>query len=131
MVRTEKRLSGFRVYQELGIQWSPHAGCRFGTFHLFHGARSAVSTYEKDYPNVTFVISNLGIFGADAPALSSSPFAAWPVPSLARVKGQRPMEDFVDPFIYVGPPSLRLKEKSGDVALDADYMKELQRREAL
>jgi len=45
---------------------------------------------------------------------------------------QRRMEDFVDAFIYVGPPSLRLKEKMPrDVALDADYMKELQRREAL
>jgi hypothetical protein len=136
----------------------------FGTFHLFHGVRSAVSTYEKDYPGVTFIISDLGIFGADSPTLSSSPFAAWPVPSLTRAKGtwlgalelahflpapirmdkecnvltefpkafQRPMEDFVDAFIYVGPPSLPLKEKMpGDVALDADYMKELERREGL
>jgi hypothetical protein len=136
----------------------------FGTFHLFHGVRSAVSTYEKDYPGVTFIISDLGIFGADSPTLSSAPFAAWPVLSLARAKGtwlgaldlahflpaptridkdcnvliefpkpfQRPIEDLVDAFIYLGPQSLPLKEKMpGDVALDAEYMKELQRREAL
>ena len=61
----------------------------FGTFHLMHGvpAGSAVSIYEKDYPNLTFVISDLGIFDTDLPALSSSPFATWPVPSLARAKG--------------------------------------------
>jgi len=45
---------------------------------------------------------------------------------------QRPMEDYVDAFIYLGPQGLRLKEKMpGDVALDAEYMKELRRREAL
>jgi hypothetical protein len=136
----------------------------FGTFHLFHGVRSAVSIYEKDYPDVTFVISDLGIFGADSPTLSSSPFAAWPVPSLARAKStwlggldlahflpaptmidkdckvhtafpkglQRPMEDYVNAFLYLGPEGLRLKEKMpGDVALDADYMKELERRDGL
>ena len=136
----------------------------FGTFHLFHGVRSAVSIYEKDHPRVTFVISDLGIFGADSPTLSSSPFAAWPVPSLTRAKGtwlggldlshflpaptmidkdckvhaafpkglQRPIEDYVDSFLYLGPGGLRLKEKMpGDVALDADYMKELERREGL
>jgi hypothetical protein len=136
----------------------------FGIFHLFHGVRSAVSIYEKDYPGVTLVISDLGIFGADSPTLSSSPFAAWPVPSLARAEGtwlggldlahflpaptmidrdcqvhiafpkvlQRPIKDYVDAFLYLGPAGLRLKEKMpGDVALDADYMKELQRREGL
>jgi hypothetical protein len=136
----------------------------FGTFHLFHGARSAVSIYEKDYPSVTLVISDLGIFGAESPTLSSSPFAAWTVPSFTRAKGtwlggldlshflpaptmidkdckvhaafpkglQRPIEDYVDAFLYLGPGGLRLKEKMpGDVALDADYMKELERREGL
>lgn len=35
----------------------------FGTFHLMHipGAKNAVSIYEKDYPNRTFVISDLGV----------------------------------------------------------------------
>jgi hypothetical protein len=65
----------------------------FGTFHLFHGqaesgmSRNAVSIYEKDYPNVTFVISDLVRFNADSLALPGSPFAAWPIPSIARAKG--------------------------------------------
>ena len=59
----------------------------FGTFHLMHGVRaSAVSIYEKNYPNVTFIISELGTFDTDLPSLSSSTFAAWPVPSLVRTK---------------------------------------------
>jgi hypothetical protein len=38
---------------------------------------------------------------------------------------QRPIEDYVDAFLYLGPGGLRLKEKMpGDVALDADYMKD-------
>ena len=60
----------------------------FGTFHLFHGQESnAVSVYEKDYPNLTFVVSELGIFDTGSPALSSGPFATWPVPSIALAKG--------------------------------------------
>ena len=60
----------------------------FGTFHLFHGVGgSAVSIYEKDYPNLTFVISELGVFDTDLPTLSSSRLATWPIPSLALAKG--------------------------------------------
>jgi len=60
----------------------------FGTFHLVHGVdQSAVSRYEKDYPNLTFVISDLNDFDSDTPALSSSPFANWPIPSIASAKG--------------------------------------------
>ncbi len=60
----------------------------FGLFHLVHGnGASAVSIYEKDYPNLTFVVSQLGTFDTDVPALSSGPFATWPIPSLARTKG--------------------------------------------
>jgi hypothetical protein len=60
----------------------------FGTFHLFHGVgASAVSIFEKDYPNLTFVISDLGFFDTDMPAPPGSLFATWPVPSLARAKG--------------------------------------------
>ena len=59
-----------------------------GTFHLMHGAvGSAVSLDEKEYPNVTLVISDLGAFDTDLPDPSSSPFAAWPIPALARVRG--------------------------------------------
>lgn len=60
----------------------------FGDLHLTHGTeKSAVSLYEKDYPNLTFVISGLGSFDTDLPTLSSSRFATWPFPSLAMTKG--------------------------------------------
>ena len=63
----------------------------FGNFHLMHGAGvgagNAVTIYEKDYPNRTFIISDLGNFDTGSPTLASSPFASWPVPSLARAKG--------------------------------------------
>jgi len=138
----------------------------FGIYHLTHAADpknpSAVSIYEKDHPNLTFVVSDLGTFDTDSPALSSSPFVSWPIPSFARAKGtwlgaldlseflppglsidsdcnvrivisksmQRPMEDFVDAFLYFGPQDLRLKEQMpADIALDVDYMTELARRD--
>jgi hypothetical protein len=63
----------------------------FGNFHLMHGAGvgagNAVTIYEKDYPNRTFIISDLGSFGTDLPKLSSSSFTSWPAPSLALAKG--------------------------------------------
>jgi hypothetical protein len=138
----------------------------FGTFHLMHGVGgNAVSIYEKDYPNVTFVISDLGYFDTDLPTLSSSALASWAFPSLARTKGtwlgalslahflppptmvdkddctvhndfpknlQKPMEELVDGFLYLGPQDLRLWEQMpADIALDVDYMMELQRRNSL
>lgn len=142
----------------------------FGTFHLLHshgegeGEREAVSMYEKNYPNLTYVISDFGTFDARLGDLSSSPLAAWPVPSIARIKGtwlgdlyldrflspgiridkdcnassafpknlQRPMSDLVDALLYLGPQNLRLSEQMpADIALDVDYRRELQRREAL
>jgi hypothetical protein len=137
----------------------------FGTFHLMHGVGgSAVSIYEKDYPNLTFVISDLGAFDTDLPTLSSSALAAWPMPSLARAKGtwlgtldlghfippptridqdckvhhefpkvlQKPMEDLVDAFLYLGPQNLRLREKlPADIALDVNYRIELQKGGAM
>jgi hypothetical protein len=133
----------------------------FGTFHLFHGVGgSAVSIYEKDYPNLTFVISELGAFDTDLPTLSSSRLAAWPIPSVAFAKGtwlgaldlshfippgtridqdcnvhhgfpralQKPTEELVDAFLYLGPQDLRLQEKlPADIALDVTYRTELQR----
>jgi hypothetical protein len=63
----------------------------FGNFHLMHGAGvgagNAVTMYGKDYPNLTFIISDLGDFDTGLPTLSNSSFATWPVPSLARAKG--------------------------------------------
>lgn len=129
----------------------------FGTFHLMHGQKiSAVSTYEKRYPHVTFVISDLG-------NLDTSRFASWPNPSLVPTKGswlgalspsdiwdagvriidckvqngfppelQKPVEDVVDAFLYLGPRDLRLFEPiPASIALDHEYMTELERRAAL
>ena len=60
----------------------------FGTFHLVHGIDdSAVSAYEKDYPNRTFVLSDLSVYDTNRPAASISPFALWPNPSIALTKG--------------------------------------------
>jgi hypothetical protein len=138
----------------------------FGTFHLMHGVGgSAVSIYEKDYPNLTFVISEFGVFDTDLPNLSSSRLARWPTPSLALAKGtwlgaldlghfipppiridekdcevhnefpkalQKPMEDLIDAFLYLGPQDLRLREKiPADIALDASYRAEFQRGGAM
>jgi len=142
----------------------------FGTFHLMHGIDdSAVSAYEKDYPNLTFVISDLRVYDTDRPIASISPFALWPNPSIALTKGtwlgalllsdvfqsgimidpdckmqivlfpprlqkqaQKPMEHYIDAFLYLGPQEFRLSEPiPADIALDADYMTELRRRESL
>jgi hypothetical protein len=136
----------------------------FGTFHLFHMNEvraSSVSIFEKDYPNVTFVISE--VIAADAEV--SAAFANLPSPSLARTKGtrlgaldlghflplaphiderdcsvhnefpkqlQKPMEDLADALLYLGPQDLAIKEPfPAYVALDADYMAEVRRRESL
>jgi hypothetical protein len=134
----------------------------FGAFHLFHGVRNAVSTYEKDYPNVTFIIVDNGYFTGFASS-SENLFVALQPPSLARIKNtwignlgldsffppplfidkncnatsefpkflQKPMGELVDAILYLGPADLRLKEQfPADIALDADYMTELQRRES-
>jgi hypothetical protein len=163
-----------RVHRDEGISsvmekevFSKHrkALMLFGTFHIMHGTRgSAVSLYEKDYPNLTFVISDLGIFDTDLPSLHNSKFVNWPMPAVARAKGtwlgaldlshfippgntidqdcqvhhdfpkalQKPMEEFVDAFLYLGPPDLRLREKiPADIALDVTYRTELQRGSAM
>ncbi len=139
----------------------------FGTFHLVHMndvRASAVSMYEKDYPNVTFIVSELGTFDTNLPTLYDSRFVNWPIPALARAKGtwlgaldishflppptrldqdcnvhhefpptlQKPMQDLVDAFLYLGPQDLRLREKiPADIALDASYRAELQKGGAM
>lgn len=94
----------------------------FGAFHLMHGADgSAVSIYEKDYPNLTFVISDLGFFDTELPALSSSPFVTWPIPSLARAK-----DTWLGGFDlghFLPPPTLIDK----DCNVHTDFSKELQK----
>jgi len=42
---------------------------------------------KRTRPNVAFVISDLGIFDTELSTLFASPFASWPVPSLALTKG--------------------------------------------
>lgn len=129
----------------------------FGTFHLMHGqGANAVSTYEKKYPHVTFVISDLGNY-------DNSRLAAWPNPSLVPTKGtwlgtlspgdiwspgvrildckvqsgfppelQKPVADVIDAFLYLGPRDLRLLEPTpAHIAVDSEYMTELVRRMAL
>lgn len=131
----------------------------FGNLHLMHGGHDAVTIYEADYPNVTFVISDFFDFDTEQ-------FSSWPVPSLVAAKGnwlgaleldrflpapfrienpntcevetkfpgdlQKPMAELVDAFLYLGPQNLRLNEKTpADIALDVVYMSELQRRAAL
>jgi hypothetical protein len=132
-----------------------------GTFHVFHGAPAG---FQKSYPNSTFVIAELGEFGTKLSSLTPNPFAGWPDPSIASVKGtwlgaldlthfypppdivdqdcnyhhgfpkilQGPVENLADAFLYLGLQDLRLWEKiPADIVLDADYMKEWQRRQAL
>lgn len=130
----------------------------FGTFHLFHTSPgSAVAAYEKDYPNLTFVISDLNTFDMRLPV-------SWRFPSLIPAKGtwlgaldlghfypapismdsecrvrnefpkelQRPMADLVDAFLYLSPERLALKEQlPADIVLDSEYWAELKRRETL
>jgi hypothetical protein len=138
----------------------------FGVVHLMHGVSvpppgNAVTIYEKNFPNVTFVINNLGD-DSNLSASSVSQFAPWPIPSLAWAKGtwlgamdfdhvfpvpvkldqdckvhydfpqEKPMADLVDAFLYLGPQHLRLVEPTpADIAVDDDYMSEWLRREAL
>jgi hypothetical protein len=80
----------------------------FGTFHLMHGTEdSAVSSYEKDYPHLTFVISDLGVYDTNRPVGSISPFASWPNPSIALTKdtwlGALSVSDILPPMIWFGP----------------------------
>lgn len=135
----------------------------FGIFHIFHmsGVRaSAVSMYEQNYPDVTYVISELFTASSEVTA----PFAKWPYPSLTRAKDtwvgeldfghffppstridekdcsvhhetpkglQKPMAELVDAFLYLGPSDLALREQlPAYVVLDADYMAEVRRRES-
>ena len=45
---------------------------------------------------------------------------------------QKPIEELVDAFLYLGPQDLRLREKiPADIALDASYRAEFQRGAAM
>lgn len=64
-------------------------------------------------------------FGPDCKVNTSFP------PKLQK-QFQGPIEHFIDAFLYLGPQEFRLNEPMpADIALDADYMTELRRRESL
>jgi hypothetical protein len=97
----------------------------FGTFHIMHGVgASAVSIYEKDYPNRTLVISDLGYFDTNLPSLSSSQFVGWPIPSLARISDTSLGALSLDHFLP--PPTLIDR----DCKVHSDFPKELQKNMA-
>jgi hypothetical protein len=94
----------------------------FGTMHLMHGTNSAVSIYEKEYPNVTFVISDLALFDMNSPDRSRSPLASWPVPSIARIKGT--WLGALD-LGYFFPPPMMINDQ--DCSLHNEFPKNLQK----
>ena len=94
----------------------------FGTMHLMHGTRSAVSIYEKDYPSSTFVISDLALFDMNASDRSHSPLATWPTPSLVRLKGI--WLGALD-LSYFFPPPMTINDK--DCSLHNEFPKDLQK----
>jgi hypothetical protein len=103
-----------------------------------------------------------GLENLDSPFLSSSPFSNWLSPSLALPKGTwlgtlplshffgpgiktdkscvatyfypegKPIEKLVDALLYLGPPSLALREQTpAEIASDPDLTAELNRRATL
>lgn len=53
-------------------------------------------------------------------------------PPRLQKQAQKPLEHYIDAFLYLGPQEFRLSEPiPADIALDADYMTELRRRESL
>ena len=95
----------------------------YGTMHLMHGQeKNAVSIYEKDYPGVTFVISDLGYFDTDSPTLSGAVLPSWPIPSLARATGTW-LGDLDWSHFY--PPPLMINKD--ECVVHNDFPKGLQR----
>jgi hypothetical protein len=53
-------------------------------------------------------------------------------PPKLQKQAQKPLEHFIDAFLYLGLQEFRLSEPMpATIALDADYMTELRRRESL
>ena len=122
----------------------------FGEFHLFHsnksaprGLGSAVRRYERDYPNVTFVIGDTLIFTDAAPPATDeweTRMASWPFPSLIQhIQGtwlgdvdKTYFSEMVDAYLYLGPGDLMLVEpRAAEIFSNKDYMAELHRRAAI
>jgi len=123
----------------------------FGLAHLIHGTpHSAVGIYEKDYPNVTYVIhEHFGFCIVSSPACRYNDelekrMASWPVPSLVAIKGswlgelspgysplapERALPSMADGYLYLGPGGLLLFEHTAaNIVMDKDYMAQLQLR---
>ena len=128
----------------------------FGTGHLYHNDRaggSAVTTYERMYPNRTYVIDAYVGFGAliDQPRgrRLEQRMLEWPKPSVIAIKGtwladldlhyflwpflprMAGMEyaDLVDAYLYLGPADSLVYEKTPNAVLDdVGYVGELTRR---
>lgn len=94
----------------------------FGTMHLMRGTNSAVSIYEEEYPNLTFVISDLAPFDVDSPNRSTIPLATWPIPSLVRLNGT--WLGALD-LSYFFPPPMMINDK--DCSLHNEFPKDLQK----
>lgn len=53
-------------------------------------------------------------------------------PPRLQKQAQKPLEHYIDAFLYLGPQEFRLSEPMpADIALDADYMTEVRRRQSL
>jgi hypothetical protein len=88
----------------------------YGTGHLAHGIEDmAVWQYEKQFPNVTLVLTNSGCYGwpnqneafVRAMRELEKRMAGWPVPSLARIRDTW-IADLIDPVSSIGIISSRL-----------------------
>jgi hypothetical protein len=126
----------------------------YGTAHLIHGSETGVGLFEKDYPGATFVIDVYYKPGCETPSAADDAalearMTLWPVPSLARTKGNAltnrakteysvlltpngRSSDPVDAYLYLGPQALMLSEpRPADVFVDREFMAELHRRAEL
>jgi hypothetical protein len=114
----------------------------FGIRHSRHGdVGNAVAMYERDYPQVTFVIASHHGFAMDNEPLEKQ-LAPWP--SLTWIEGTwlgdldssyfdepagRRGYPGVDAYLYEGPRHLQLREPLSTAAiLDQAYLEELRRR---
>ena len=124
----------------------------YGINHVRHGLTTAVGRYEAKYPNVTFVVVDHHGFGRGTPLAQRNDslerrMASWPAPSLMLMKGSwladlacnyfdpdlgsRSCKGYpgVDAYLYLGPRNLLFAEPMpAAIALDKEYLAELQRR---
>src|SRR5262249_31862517 len=78
--RSVKKALWYRTYTE-AFSWE--------LAHALFPVLGSIDAEEDlpDYPNLTFVISDLGVYDTNRPDSSISPFTLWPYPAIARAKG--------------------------------------------